>query len=95
MWILTTENELVNIEEARKIVIEAEPSDKPYTVVVLAYYAGGDKIVLARAHQRDERYARSMAAACLNAIDESLRDGEGFCDLSGTCYEVVLADEME
>jgi hypothetical protein len=93
MWILTTENELVNITQAQKIVIEAEPSGKPHTMVVLAYFVGGDRFVLARAHQPNQRYARSMAAACLKAIDESLRDGEGFCDLSDTCEEVIVLDE--
>lgn len=93
MWVLTTENELVNVGEARKIVIEAEPSARPHTVVVSAYYPEGAALVLARAHQPDERYARSMAAACLRAIDEALRDGEGFCDLSSTCEEVLLLDE--
>ena len=95
MWVLTTDNELVNIAQARKIVIEAEPSGKPHTVVVSAYFAGGDTAVLARAHQPNARDARSMAAACLKAIDESLRDGEGFCDLSDTCEEVIVLDEAE
>ena len=93
MWVLTTENELVNIGEARKIAVQIEPSDKPYTVVLLAQYPDGATVVLARAHQRDERYARSMAGACLRAIDEALRDGEHFCDQSDTCCEVVYSEE--
>jgi L-fucose mutarotase/ribose pyranase (RbsD/FucU family) len=80
MWIVTTDNQTVNIAEARRLVVEAWAS--PEKVSVVAYYGSGDSIVLAEAHQPDAAYARALADAYYKAIQNALCDGESFCDLN-------------
>ena len=80
MWIVTTDNQTVNVSGARRIVVEAPAS--PERVSVVAYYGDGESIVLAEAHQPDAAYARALADAYYKAVQNALCDGDGFCDLN-------------
>ena len=81
MWVVTTDNHLVNIAAARKIVIETD--DNSDTAAIVAYFGDAEApVTLAEATQRgDPNYAATVARAYYKAIQEALRDGEPFCNL--------------
>ncbi len=80
MWIVTTNEELVNIARARRVVLQIESDG--CTAIVMACFEDGECSVLARVSQPDDQdYVISTARAYYRSIQQSLRGGESFCNL--------------
>jgi hypothetical protein len=83
MWVRTTANNLVNIAGARNVVIEPDFEYSPREALrIVAYYDGGEPMVLALVVEEGREYADGRAAAYYRAIMEGLRAHDHFCDLA-------------
>ena len=80
MWVMTPNEEIVNIARARRVVLQIEPDG--YTATVIACFDDGECALLARVSQPgDQDYSISTARAYYRSIQQSLRNGEAFCNL--------------
>lgn len=83
MWVRTTANNLVNIASARNVVIEPDFEYSPREALrIVAYYDGGEPMVLALVVEQGREYAEARAAAYYRAIVDGLRGRDQFCDLA-------------
>lgn len=79
MWIITTDNQLANVHDARKIYAEYEENGDVTIAHIVAAYPNNEVMTLAVV--RGGKEVRGNVESCMQAILNPAQHSEGVCNL--------------